>query len=239
MSALDAYAARSNRQLNRYLIGSAGLVAAGAVHSKLKKGHTKQAYASFSDELEKIASFIHPAADLAGLTILGVPSAQHLMEKKKGTEEDKKKRRAAKYELAGLGTLAGATIAKDHKEISEGLKHGWGAVRGAISKVAGKRKLAMMNIGKVTVPNFLKGRPRVGFGEVARGTPTMATPPTPSTGASWRTNKDAIPLQTAKRHGGAVQPGAAHGVPATPAPAPRKWGERPRNWQENPNAIAL
>lgn len=86
---------------------------------------TKLIMARLADETVKTASFISPAADLAGLGILGVPAAKHLMDRKnKNTPEGRKERSTAKYELAGLGTLAGATIHKEHKELGKGFGKG-------------------------------------------------------------------------------------------------------------------
>jgi hypothetical protein len=93
----------------------------------------RQTLAAFADELEKI-SFISPAADLAGLGILAVPGVKHLMKKPKGTAQDKKERNTAKYETAGLATLGGSVLAKDHHELGAGLKKGIGAAKNFAGK---------------------------------------------------------------------------------------------------------
>lgn len=49
----------------------------------------------------KLASFVHPAADLAGLGMLGVPVAKTLRDPNASAKE----RSHAKWEAAGLGTL--------------------------------------------------------------------------------------------------------------------------------------
>lgn len=65
----------------------------------------------------KLASLVHPAVDLAGLGILAVPSVKELRDKKTKPHDRSK----AKWELAGLGTLAGVS----GHELASGLKKHW------------------------------------------------------------------------------------------------------------------
>ena len=68
----------------------------------------QQTFSGFRDELSKIASMLgSPKADLVGLGLLGVPVADKLMDRK----SSKKEKAMAGVEGAGLGVLAGHTLA--------------------------------------------------------------------------------------------------------------------------------
>jgi hypothetical protein len=94
------------------IMGGAGAIggALGADDGKRFKGAIKgalgaaigiPAIAMAHGALMKHASFIHPAADLAGLGMLGVPVAKTLRD----PDASAKERSHAKWEAAGLGTL--------------------------------------------------------------------------------------------------------------------------------------
>ena len=78
-------------------------------------------YTGFLDELRgiKLAAFIGPAADLAGLGVLAVPGLKTLRNKDSTATE----KNHAKWESAGLGLLGGSVVANDRHEIAEGAGH--------------------------------------------------------------------------------------------------------------------
>lgn len=67
----------------------------------------------------KLAAFIGPASDIAGLGVLAVPGIKTLRDPKASATE----KNHAKWETAGLGTLAGGVALHERHELAEGAKH--------------------------------------------------------------------------------------------------------------------
>lgn len=113
------------------VIGGAGALggAAGAGENRRLGGAIKGGLAAgigipgiiAAHAMLKHASFVHPAADLAGLGLLGVPVAKTLRDPSASAKE----RSHAKWEAAGLGTLGAVS--------SHNL---WQAVRKPVASVA-------------------------------------------------------------------------------------------------------
>jgi len=101
-------------------------------------------YTAFKNELEKISAFIGPAADLAGLGMLAVPGIKTLRDKGATAKE----KNHAKWESAGLGTLAGGVAINDRHEIAEGAKN-FMASKGAGNKLRSAWNIAKGGVGKV------------------------------------------------------------------------------------------
>lgn len=72
-----------------------------------------------NDDLVKSAAFIGPASDLAGLGMLAVPGIKTLRDPHASAKE----KNHAKWESAGLGTLAAGVAVNDRHELAEGAKH--------------------------------------------------------------------------------------------------------------------
>lgn len=93
---------------------------------------------------EKTAAFIGPAADLAGLGILAVPGIKTLRDKGSTAKE----KNHAKWETAGLGTLAAGVAVNDRHELAEGAKN-FMKSKGFGNKLRSAGNLLKGGIGKI------------------------------------------------------------------------------------------